>query len=453
VRRRRVPAAFESPLLVGSVILAVGLIGVILSYNANKGLPFAPTYQVFVDVPDAAELTAANSEVRIRGTRVGLVKEIRAMPPRGSRPAFARLSLALDPGVPRLPVDSQVDVRPRSVLGAKYLEVIPGRSRRTLAEGGLLPVSRARAVVEFDEAFNVFDRETAAGLRNSVTVMGDALAGRGEALNRSALTVRRMLGPMQQVMATFADPATDLEGFIRGAAATMRALVPVSHTFARMIDRGATTLAAIDVARGRFGETIEELPETEIVTIRAARTINPVLDDAAAIAREIRPGSELIKPTSRDLADAVDVAIPVLERTPPLAKRLDEGLKALDVLVRNTRANDVLDGLYAATTTLRSTLHDVAPAQTRCNVLGLYGRNLTSVVTEGDADGTWLNNLLIADFEQTFQSKEPAANLHLNFYPHENDRECEAGNEPFEPGQRIGNPPGRQSSHVPNSGP
>lgn len=451
MRALRVPAAFESPLLVGSVILAVGIVGVLLSYNANKGLPFVPTYQIFARVPDAAELTEANSEVRIRGIRVGLVKEIRATPPQRGQAAYARLTLALDRTVAELPADTRVDIRPRSVLGAKYLELVPGRSRRTIPQGGTLPVSQALPVVEFDEAFNVFDRETSEGLRNSITVAADALAGRGAAINQSVVLFRRLLAPLQSVSATLADPATDLDGFIRGAAGASRALVPVSGRLGSLIDHAATTLAALDAVRPALADSIDELPPTEIVATRAIRRINPVLDDAAYIARAIRPGSRFIPPSTFRLARALEVGTPVLERTPPLSSRLREALDAVEDLARRDNVNELAEGLLDTMPPLRSLLSDLAPAQLQCNVFGLYGTNLTQAVTEGDEGGTWLAAMLMLNVPEMLQSPEPVDNLHLNELPRQNAQECEAGNEPYRPGQQIGNPGGQQSGHVPDT--
>ena len=42
-----------------------------LSYNANNGLPFVPTYDLKVELPDAYGLIKSN-DVRIGGTRVGI---------------------------------------------------------------------------------------------------------------------------------------------------------------------------------------------------------------------------------------------------------------------------------------------------------------------------------------------------------------------------------------------
>ena len=75
-----------------------------------------------------------------------------------------------------------MQVRPRSILGAKYLALTPGHAKKRIPANGMLPLSHSMPVVEFDEAFNVFDHPTTEGLRSTLRGLGDALAGRG---NRS----------------------------------------------------------------------------------------------------------------------------------------------------------------------------------------------------------------------------------------------------------------------------
>ena len=67
-----------SPVLVGAATVLCAVVAVFLSYNANNGLPFVPTYDVTVQVHDAAGLVRGN-EVRIGGKRVGVIEEIRAV--------------------------------------------------------------------------------------------------------------------------------------------------------------------------------------------------------------------------------------------------------------------------------------------------------------------------------------------------------------------------------------
>jgi hypothetical protein len=97
---------------------------------------------------------------------------------------------------------------------------------------------------------------------------------------------------------------------------------------------------------------------------------------------------------------------------------------------------------------LRPTVNFAAPAQTVCNYLTLAARNFSSHLSEGDASGTWVRFTPVGEREsEQGTSAEPVEGLHVNPYAHAGQNgECEAGNEPFLPGTRIGNPPGNQGS-------
>ena len=44
--RRSQPSIAGSPILIGAVTVLVTVVAVLLSYNANSGLPFVPTYHI-----------------------------------------------------------------------------------------------------------------------------------------------------------------------------------------------------------------------------------------------------------------------------------------------------------------------------------------------------------------------------------------------------------------------
>ena len=75
MNRRRGGSLAGSPLLIGAVTTLIVVVAVFLSYNANNGLPFVPTYNVKVELPEGSGLQPSN-QVRIAGTRVGLVNSL-----------------------------------------------------------------------------------------------------------------------------------------------------------------------------------------------------------------------------------------------------------------------------------------------------------------------------------------------------------------------------------------
>ena len=120
----------SSPILVGAVTVLVVIVAVFLAYNANNGLPFVSTYNLNAEVPNADALVKGN-EVRIGGVRVGIVKSVVPVQLADGSVA-AKLSLSLDKNVEPLPVDSTMIIRPKSALGLKYLQIVPGNSSQGL---------------------------------------------------------------------------------------------------------------------------------------------------------------------------------------------------------------------------------------------------------------------------------------------------------------------------------
>ena len=115
--RRAVGELFDNPILVGTVTILVVIVAVYLSYIAENGLPFVPTYSVNVDVTNASELVK-NADVRIGGDRVGQVLTITPEPANRQYPhPYARLGLALQKSLEPLPVDTKYQVRLASILG------------------------------------------------------------------------------------------------------------------------------------------------------------------------------------------------------------------------------------------------------------------------------------------------------------------------------------------------
>src|SRR3954453_9452025 len=118
-----------NPVLIGAATVLVIIVAVFLSYNANQGLPFVPTYQVNAEVPSAAQLVVGN-DVKIGGTRVGAVADITPKTLPDGR-VIAVLGLKLDKDAGPLPKDTMLLVRPLSALGLKYVQVMRGHSGQT----------------------------------------------------------------------------------------------------------------------------------------------------------------------------------------------------------------------------------------------------------------------------------------------------------------------------------
>ena len=435
--------ATANPVLVGAATVLVSLVAVFLSYNANDGLPFVPTYDIKAQLPDAAGLVEGN-EVRVGGKRIGIVQTIEGVEGRGGRPQ-AELGLKIDITAAPLREDSRITVRPRSPLGLKYLELDPGEKGRELEEGESLPLTAAQTIVELDEVVNSLDASTRRSLQGVLEELGNGLAGRGEAFNSATADAPEFLTRAERVARLLAEPSTGLRRLVSGAEATVSALAPVAPELGSLVTASELTADALARSAPELEQAIAEFPATARTGTSALRAASPLLDDAVPLVADLRAAAAELPRAARRLDGALDVGTPQLERAVALADRLGLTLAELERLADDPATLRTLERLLATLESAKPVVDFVAPFQLRCNYLGLWTRNVPETISEGDASGNWFRTLVVAGTEEFTARATPSPKLHVNPYPHTGqDGECEAGNEPYLKRQVIGNVPGDQ---------
>jgi len=449
-----------NPVLIGAATVLVIIVAVYLSYNANQGLPFVPTYQVQAEVPNAAQLVVGN-DVKIGGTRVGAVASIEPRTLDDGR-VIAVLGLKLDEDAGPLPADSTVIVRPRSALGLKYLEVRRGTSSRTYADGDTIRLSHARTPVELDEFLSMFDDKTRAAAQANLDGFGTAFAGRGESINTAIGAFRPLLRDVQPVMRNLAAPRTQLRRFVGELGDASSILAPAAETQASLfVNLDATMSALGEVARPYLQDSITKGVPALDAGIRNLPQQRPFLRNTEGLMHELRPGAKALRTAAPVLSDALGTGIEVLPKTPPLNRRLASLLEELQRFSEDPLVPRGIRSTTEAVKALDPTLRYLAPTQTVCNDVTLWFRNISSLLSEGDRNGTWQRFIIVTTPQGPNSEGGPSAapangpaqdnHVHLNPYPHTaapgQPRECEAGNEPYLRGQTVtSNVPGTQST-------
>lgn len=452
-----------NPVLIGAATMLVIIVAVFLAYTANNGLPFVPTYELEVQVPNAANLVEGN-DVRLAGTRVGVVDRISAKQLPGGA-VVAVLHLKLQTSVQKLAKDSSFLIRSRSALGLKYVQITEGRSKNGFPSGATVPPANAKpAPVEIDEVLNTFDEPTRRAQQRNLLELGNALAGRGRDVNTLLGELNPLLRVLLPVARNLADPRTGLEALFPALGRTAAVVAPAADTQAslfRNLDR--TFIALSDVARPFIGETIERGPETLDTAIASFRAQRPFLANAEGLFRDLRPGVAALSRATPDLADALDAGTPALRRSNELNTRLADTFRTLRDFASSPVVPIGLADLIETVTLLDEPLASLTPAQVTCNYLTLWFRNVASLLSEGDRNGTWQRFIIIATplgpNNEGGPSSAPASGpgqdnyLHSNPYPNvgasDQPDECEAANEAYLKGRTvIGNVPGTQSNET-----
>jgi ABC-type transporter Mla subunit MlaD len=460
-RRSGLSGIASSPVLVGAVTILVLIVAVFLAYNANHGLPFVSTYNLNVEVPNADALVAGN-DVRIGGALIGKVKS--AVPvDLGDGRFAAKLSLTLDKSVEPIPVNSTVIIRPKSPLGLKYLQIIPGNSSKGFAGGETIPISAARPEpVDIDQFFGMFNTKTRTAIRQNEAGFGGALAGRGPQLNEAIGSLQRLLVSGEPALRNLVAPQTNFGGFWRALEDLSATVAPVAETNASLFVALDQTFAAFArVSRPYIQETISKSPSTLDTANADLPVLRPFLDQSQRFFTALKPGAKALADTSPTIAAALHAGVPVLNASPIFFAQLAPTAEALLDFQKAPGVFNGLDLLIDTNHTLGPAIKFIAPAQTTCNYLTLAFRNLASTTSEGNPLGNWLNffafelpegpNAESGPSSAPANGPEEANHLHYNPYPNTaapgQPKECEAGNIRYAAGQTvIGNVPGNHGT-------
>jgi len=436
-RRRTSPfsAIAASPTIIGAITTLIVVVAVFLAYNANNGLPFVPVYRVSVVVPNAARLVP-NNEVRIGGTRVGVIESIDAVrlpenenagddgsdvtattptgPGGNTDGVVARLNLKLDKSASPIPENSIFRIRYKSAFGLKYLEITRGDGPAA-PEGFVFngtndnddpadtdnqilsidEVAKNRgaddgtfiAQTEFDEIGNTFDQPTRNAIRENLDGYGDGFAGRGASLNQAFEALNPLLTNLKPVAETLADPRTNLAAFFPALARTAAIVAPVADQNAELFGNLADTFAAIGADPEALQATISGGPPTLQAGIDLLPAQRPFLRETAELERRLRPGVQSLRVALPSLNSAIRVGTPVLARSAGTSRRLGDVFTQLENLVEQPATKSSIVRLGDLFDSAKPLADYVTPAQTVCNYWNYLWTLLPEHLSERDSIG------------------------------------------------------------------
>lgn len=444
-----------NPILIGAATVLAAITAVFISYNANTGLPFVPTYEIYAQIPNGSKLVAGN-EVFIGSFRVGQVTEIK--PQRVKGKYVARLKLKLADGAGPLPKNTTVRIRNRSAVGLKFVQLetpggrtaaVPGEE--AYPENATIPVEFARAGQEFDDFLATFDEPTRRASKENLTIFSNAFVGRGSSINEAIVAFAPFFQNLGPVAGNLASQNTNLTRGINGFARFSAELQPLALNQAQLFTSLNVTFGAwADSALAQF---FDALPAELRTYPEPLREIRPFIDHSAKLAHELRPGFEALPGAARELEIAFREGRPALRRSQDLSAELENNFRSLDKLVSDPLVAVALDKLRETVDYLYEPFTYVGPAQFTCNYAALWFRNASAVLAEGNEAGNWFRFTSILQNQESSNSREPKnPEFRANPYGHVGEEgfenECEIGNEIYGPTgqQRIGNTPEKEPS-------
>lgn len=477
MNRRRSTSLAGSPLLIGAITTLIAVVAVYLSYNANNGLPFTPTYEINVQLPNASGVQAGN-QVKIAGTRVGMVGSLSPHedPRTGRVTAIAHLKL--EKGVEPLPADTTALVQSVSPIGLKYLSLSKGSSAQTLKAGATIPMSHTREPVDIDQLFGMFDKKTREAAQVNSTTFGNGLAGRGIELNETLAELRPLVNKAIPVLHNLASPQTGFHELWIALDRAATEIAPVAQAQAGFYSDLDTFFAAWASVAPSLEEAIVEGPASLRQATHSLAFEAPFVEKSTEFMRLLRPGAKALRTTAAPLGHAFAVGAVNLREATALNRDVAEASKALGDFAQNPIVLTTLEDLTHTVTLGTPLVTGLRNVQFNCNYGTLAFRNISNLLSESIGVGTLAraapmlapagsptgaagevdpNNEGIPasapangpSFDKNTEGKTIDENhLHVNPYPRVGSNICEAGNEQYLSGKAvIGNAPSAGKVH------
>ncbi|TMG35323.1 MAG: MCE family protein [Chloroflexi bacterium] len=196
LRRLQAPA-----LLIGVIVLAL------VALRITSGLT---EYRLTIPI-DSADGLYPGSDVLIAGAKAGSVQDIKLD---GGQ---ALVTITLDEAHAPVHSDARATIRPKSLLGEKYVALEPGTgSSDALAAGSRLPQTQVAQAVDLQDVVNTLDQPTREKLRTLVIELGGGLAGQGTATNDTIAYGTKDMNDLATIANTLAARDQDLQKVIQG---------------------------------------------------------------------------------------------------------------------------------------------------------------------------------------------------------------------------------------------
>jgi virulence factor Mce-like protein len=457
---RRRGSLAGSPLLIGALTVLIVIVAVFLSYNANNGLPFVPTYDIKVALPETSGLQKGN-QVRIGGTRVGIVDALTARQDPTTGRVSAIVELKLEKKVQPLPADTRAIVQSVSAIGLKYLELEKGSSQRTLKPDATIPVSQTREPVDIVSLFNMFDKKTRNAIQSNTINFGDGLAGRGPGLNETIATLRPLLTQAVPVLHNVAAPGTGFRNFFPALDRLASQVAPVADTQAAWFSEMDTFFSAWAGVAPSLEQTIAGGPAALHQATYSLPHEAPFVENATEFMRLLRPSASALRTVAPVLGHAITVGATNLKAATALNSELEQSSQAFAAFAQNPVVTAGLEGLTQTAEVGQPLFAGLGPYQAYCNYLTLLFRNYASLSSENIGVGTLARAAVVLSPNgfnaEGFPSSAPASGpsiekeafgklvnnnfLHANPYPNVagagQPRLCEAGNETYLAGKTV----------------
>lgn len=301
-----------------AVVIAAALVcgGAVM---ANTG-----GYKVSVVLPNANNVIKGGSVMR-EGYRAGSVESIKVVDGK------AKLVLDLDESFGKLHDGVRVDVAWKGTIGERLITLTDGPKKNTEIPSGALLTDVASEPVEMAEVLSALDEPTRKNLNTLIKNVNATTSGHEDDMHAALTTA----GPaVEQLGAMLADLGTDGEAIrqiLTQSNRTMSILSNRQRTLAQVVNNLHDMSTDVVDRRQELGKTLERLPGVLDEGQKTFKQVPDAVDETIPLLEDLDPATEKLAKTSKHLK-------PVLQDLRPAVQDLRPALGSLAKLLNETPA-------------------------------------------------------------------------------------------------------------------
>lgn len=316
-------------LVAAAFALVVILCLIYLAAVAPRGLPTVDYYDIDAAFEDSIELKLLSS-VTINGKRVGQVSKIR------SDGRLTHVNLQLDRGT-ELRSDATARIRVKNLVGARYVDLTPGRAGAPLPDDGRIPAKQTSVAVDTPDLLATFDKPTRRNLTTGVQGLGRGFIGRGQEINEALPKSPGLLNDTRAVSDAVLARDGAAARFFPSAESLSSAYDPVRRELAEGFDPEADVLEAFADRRASLQGTLEAAPPALSALRDGLDRARPLLDETAGFARATARMTQPAPAALKAATALLKTGAPALRRTNPLVDALGDGVNPTLSVLRRVR--------------------------------------------------------------------------------------------------------------------
>lgn len=313
-------------LVVATVALAMAYAAVVLGRSAGLG----DDYELQLLMP-SADASFVGGQVRIKGDPVGRIDGIEV------RDGQAVVTVQVDGDRAPLPAGTRARVEATSVIGARVIELLPGKEGNPTLESGSM-ITDSVEPVELDQVLAALDPETRESVKGLVAQIEGTVNGREANVNQTLEAAGPTFQALGEILRAVGKDGPAIRELVTELHKVTGSLASRDQDIAGTISDVDTLVRAVAARNSSLSKGLEKLPGTIDQATSTLRAVDPAVGASRGLLQDLQPAAARLPGVAAKLS-------PVLQQLRPVSGDLRSVLESASVLLQDTPA--VLDTTHA----------------------------------------------------------------------------------------------------------